>query len=201
MTSSVKAVAKRPITRRTEKRLKAMSHPIRRAVFRTVIEWGGEVSPKEIADRLGIDIKKVSYHCRELAKYDCIEKVRTEQVRGASKGYYVPTDRHLIDDGEWDSLPPELRQGALADFMQPAVDDFTAAAKDGILGEDEKWHITRTPIHAMDHQGLDELLTAHRELYERVADIQSASLDRLQASGDEPIKVSSSQMCFKVRDF
>jgi hypothetical protein len=143
----------------------------------------------------------VSYHCRELVKYDCIEKVRTEQVRGSVKSYYVPTDRHLIDNEEWDALPAELRQGALADFMQPIVDDFTTAAKDGILGHDSDWHITRTPIHALDAQGLVQLLAAHRDLYERVADIHAASLDRLDESGEEPIKVSSSQACFKVRDF
>ena len=193
--------AKMPIARRTEKRLKAMSHPLRRAVFRTFIEWGGEVSPKEVADRMGVDLKSISYHCRELVKYDCIEKVRTEQIRGSVKTYYVPTDRHLIDDEEWGALPVELRQGALVDFMQPIVDDFTSAAKDGILGEDSNWHITRTPIHALDAQGLEELLAAHRDLYDRVADIHTASLERLGQSGEEPIKVSSSQACFKVRDF
>jgi DNA-binding MarR family transcriptional regulator len=192
---------RKPITRRTEKRLKAMTHPLRRSILRAIIEWGRPVSPKEVADGLRTDLKSVSYHCRELVKYGCIEKVRTEQVRGAVKSFYVATDRHLIDDEEWNDLPHELREGALADFMEPIVSDFTRAAKDGILGEDSLWHITRTPIHALDAQGLEDLLAAHRELYDRVGDIHAESLERLRASEEEPIMVSSNQACFKVRNF
>jgi hypothetical protein len=85
--------------------------------------------------------------------------------------------------------------------MQPIVDDFSDAVKDGIPGEDGQWHITRTPIHAVDSQGLDELLAAHMELYERVNAIHSASRERMADSDEAPIKVSSNQACFKVRSF
>jgi hypothetical protein len=53
----------------------------------------------------------------------------------------------------------------------------------------------------LDARVFEELLAAHRDLYERVADIHTASLGRLEESAEEPMKVSSSQACFKVRDF
>ena len=109
--------------------------------------------------------------------------------------------QHLIETEEWDSVDPALREGQLADFFQPTIDDFTTAAKDGILGEDADWHITRTPIHAIDQQGLDELLRAHRKLWKSIDRIQAASLERMRESGEAPVKVSSSQACFKVRSF
>jgi hypothetical protein len=197
----VTATKIKPASRRAENRLKVMSHPLRRAILRFMIEWGKPVSPVEIGRGLDVDLKLVSYHCRELVKFDCIEKVGVEQVRGALKSFYVPTDRHLIDDDEWADLDPSLREGALIDFMEPMVRDFTDAVKDGILGEDALWHITRTPVHAIDQQGLEELLAAHRELYERVAVLQAESLERMGESGEEPVMVSTSQACFKVRTF
>ena len=138
----------------TEKRLQAMGHPIRRLMLRVLRDRKAPTAPVELANELGVDLKLLSYHVRELVKYDLIEKVASEPVRGALKHYYVATDRHLIDTGEWGAFDENQKEGALIDFMQPIVDDFSDAVKDGILGEDGQWHITRTPIHAVDSQGL-----------------------------------------------
>jgi hypothetical protein len=73
--------------------------------------------------------------------------------------------------------------------------------KDGILGEDEKWHITRTPVHAIDGEGLGELLAEHDRLWKRIDEIQAAGLERMRTTGEQPVKVSSSQACFKIRSF
>lgn len=185
----------------SEKRLRAMTHPLRRLILRVIRDRKVPTAPVEVANELGVELQKVAYHIRELVRYDCVEKVHSEPVRGAVKNYYVATSQHVIETHEWNQVDPSLREGQLADFMQPVVDDFTAAVKDGILGEDEKWHITRTPIHAIDGQGLDELLAAHDQLLKFIDKIHAASLERMRENGEEPIMVSSSQACFKVRNF
>ncbi len=185
----------------TEKRLQAMRHPIRRLMLRELRDRKRPTAPVELAAEIGVDLKMLSYHVRELVKYGAIEEVASEPVRGAVKHYYVATEQHLIDTDEWNAFDESQKEGALIDFMQPIVDDFSDAVKDGVLGEDGEWHITRTPIHAVDHQGLEELLAAHMELYERVNAIHAASLERMADSDEEPIKVSSNQACFKVRGF
>ncbi len=181
-------------------RIKAMGHPLRRAVLKHVIEKG-ESSPVEIFWALGGKLHLVAYHVRALEKFGFLEKVREEKVRGAVKNFYVATDRHLIDTEEWESIDPGDREGLLVDFMQPIVDDFTGAVKSGILGRDGDWIVTRTPIHATDRQGFEEMREAHRELFERVLAIQHESLERMAASGEEPIAVSSGQTCFAVESF
>jgi DNA-binding MarR family transcriptional regulator len=195
------ASASTEVTAAGEKRLKAMMHPLRRLILRVIRDRKVPTAPVEVANELGVDLQKVAYHCRELVRYGCIEKVRSEPVRGAIKNYYVATAQHVIETDEWEKVAPSLREGQLADFFQPLVDDFTAAVKDGILGKDADWHITRTPVHAIDQKGLEELLAAHRQLWERIDTIQAASLERMSATDEEPIKVSSSQACFKVRTF
>lgn len=184
----------------TNRRIKAMSHPLRREVLQHVRDKG-ERSPVEVSWELGADLNSVSYHVRELAKLGYLERVRTEQVRGAVKNFYVATDQHFLDTDEWEELEPGEKEGMLVDFMQPIVDDFTAAVKAGTLGENADWLIMRTPIHATDTQGFEEMRDAHRELFERVLEIQRESLERMAESGEEPVAVSSGQTCFAMKSF
>lgn len=193
-----KTETKKPLA--SEDRIKAMGHPLRRKALQYLIEKG-ESSPVEIYWAIGSKLHLVAYHVRALEKYGYVEKVREEKVRGAVKNFYVATDRHLIDTEEWEELDPSEKQGMLVDFMQPIVDDFNAATKTGRLGKDGRWIITRTPIHATDEQGFNEMLDAHRELFERVLAIQRESLERMAESGEEPISVSSGQTCFAMDSF
>ena len=182
-------------------RTKVMSHPVRRAALLYLIEKG-ESAPVEIFWEIGGSLHTVSYHVRELERFGYIEPTgRVERVRGAVKTFYVATDRHLLDTDDWEELDPAEREGALVDFMQPQVDDFTAAIKAGTLGQNADWIVTRTPIHSTDRQGFEEMREAHRELFERVLQIQADSLERMVGSGEAPISVSSGQTCFEVPGF
>ncbi len=49
----------------SESRLRAMSHPVRRAMLRHYIETG-PIAPVEVANALGVDLSKASYHSRIL---------------------------------------------------------------------------------------------------------------------------------------
>ena len=183
-----------------EKRVEAMKHPLRRAILRHLIEKG-ETSPVEISWALDEPLWSVSHHVRRLADLGCIERTKTEQVRGALKSFYVPAERHFVDNDEWDDLDVETKEGLVVDFMEPLVQDFTGSLLAGILARDDSWHITRSPISAMDRQGFEDLLKAHRALFDQVSVIQSESLQRMATSGEKSIAVSSGQACFEVAGF
>jgi DNA-binding transcriptional ArsR family regulator len=182
------------------RRNKAMSHEVRRAILRHYVERGPK-APIEISHELAIHISKVSYHTRKLLEYDCIELVRTKAVRGSTKHFYRATDRHLVDESGWDELDPATREGILGDVMQPIVDDFTAAVTGETLGLDGRFHITREPLRSMDREGYDELLAAHMRLYQETHEIARRSAERMVASGEPSIAVSSGQACFIVPGF
>lgn len=184
-----------------ENRIKAMSHALRRAIFLYFIEHG-TVSPSEIAAAWGEeDVANISYHCKKLEKYEAIELVRTEPVRGALKHYYRATERHLIDTDEWGELDPTIREGLLADFMQPAVDDFSSSAKAGILGSNPDFVVTRTPLKGMDRQGLQEAREIHERAFGEILELPARCAERMKVSGEQPISVSSAQLCFEVPHF
>lgn len=183
-----------------ENRLKAMAHPLRRAILLYLIEHGTR-APVEIAVGLGEELGDVSYHMRRLAAFGMVDTVKEEKVRGTVKHYFRHTDRHLVDTDEWNELDPMIRNGLLVDFAQPAVDDFTKAAQDGELGSDENFHITRTPLHGMDQEGLQEAMEIHKRAFEEILELPARCAQRMADSGEEPISVSSSQWCFEVPNF
>jgi predicted ArsR family transcriptional regulator len=63
-----------------------------RAQILTVIAEG-KASPKQVAERLGQDIRSVAYHVRVLQRLGCLELVETRQRRGATEHFYKVTER------------------------------------------------------------------------------------------------------------
>ena len=68
----------------------ALGHPMRRLILREMLDRGGEVSPRELAAKLGEQLSALSYHVRVLAECRAIELVRTEQIRGSTQHFYRP---------------------------------------------------------------------------------------------------------------
>ncbi|MFL5898693.1 MAG: helix-turn-helix domain-containing protein [Solirubrobacterales bacterium] len=84
-------------------RIKAMEHPLRARILRTLVERG-VMSPAELTRALGADLSDVSYHVRRLEELECAELVETRPVRGAVEHFYRAIERHLIDTDEWEQL-------------------------------------------------------------------------------------------------
>jgi predicted transcriptional regulator len=72
---------------------KALSHSTRAQVLAVMAE--GKASPKQVAERLGQDLRGVAYHVRVLQRLGCVELVETRQRRGAVEHFYEVTARAL----------------------------------------------------------------------------------------------------------
>ena len=88
--------------RTSENRIKAMSHPLRAAVLRILSERAA--SPAEMARELGAELSNVSYHAKQLVRFECAELVDIQVARGALEHFYRATERPLIDIEEWLTL-------------------------------------------------------------------------------------------------
>jgi len=185
--------AERP--KATESRIKAMSHPLRAAVLRILVER--TASPAEMARELDEELSNVSYHTKQLVEFDCAELVSTRPVRGALEHFYRATERHLIDTEEWEELDPIVAEDLVCEFMQKILDDFTASARAQLIGGDKDFHLTRTPL-VLDQTGLQEALEAHERTRLEVLEIEARSAERMIESGELGVNVSSAQGCFKM---
>jgi len=177
----------------TENRIKAMSHPLRAAILRTLVER--TASPAEMARELDEELSNVSYHTKQLVEFECAELVSTRPVRGALEHFYRATERHLIDTEEWEELDPVIAEDLVCEFMQKILDDFVSSARAGIIGSNENFHLTRTPL-VLDEQGMQEALEAHERARLEVLEIEARSAARMIESGENGTNVSSSQGCF-----
>jgi DNA-binding CsgD family transcriptional regulator len=72
---------------------KALSHSVRAQALALIA--AGVASPKQIAERLDIDLRSVAYHVRVLHRLGCVELVETQQRRGAVEHIYKPTEQAL----------------------------------------------------------------------------------------------------------
>jgi DNA-binding transcriptional ArsR family regulator len=179
----------------TENRIKAMSHPLRSAILRILADR--TASPAEMARELDEELPNVSYHTRQLVALECVELVSTRPVRGALEHFYRATERHLIDTEEWEELDPLVAEGLVCEFMQKILDDFVASRKAGIVGADESFHLTRTPL-VLDESGLREALEVHERARLELLEVESRSNARLVQAGTTGFPVSSSQGCFQM---
>lgn len=180
-----------------QKRYEAMQHPIRRAILMRLIE-GGESSPSELAQSLKQSIRTVSYHVDRLVDLDCAELVREELTGSSVKHIFRATDRHLVDTEEWEDIDPEIRDDMLVEVMQTIVNDYTASMKGKVLGKDEHFVLTRTPLHGIDQVGLEEMVKIHTRLHYEITDVAARSAERLSKSGEDGFAVSTFQGCIKL---
>lgn len=183
----------------TSNRVKAMSYQPRAEAFR-LIRDNGPISTKQVARRLEVDVKDLSYHVRKLKEYDCIEEVSSRRVRGSVETFYRATEQHMIDTEEWEELAdldPEMAEFLVDEFMQSIVDDYTASRRARIVGLDEEFWIVRRLL-ALDPEGLREADEASEKYENAMLDIAARSAERRTKEGTEKISVSSSIIYFKL---
>lgn len=66
----------------------ALAHPLRRTILRTMLDQGGETSPRELSVQLSEPLSALSYHVRVLAECGALKLVRTRQIRGSTQHFY-----------------------------------------------------------------------------------------------------------------
>lgn len=181
----------------TENRIKAMNHPLRASVLRILADR--IASPAEMARELDEELSNVSYHTKQLVEFECAELVSTRPVRGALEHFYRATERHLVDVEEWEELDPLVAEGILCEIMQKMLDDFVASSRGGVIGADDRFHLTRTPL-VLDEEGMKEALEAHERARTEILEIEARSAARLLETSEKGTNVSSSQGCFKMPD-
>lgn len=177
-------------------RLKAMEHPLRARILRTLIERE-IISPAELSRALAAELSHVSYHVRRLEELDCAELVSTRPVRGALEHFYRATERHLLDQEEWEELDPIVAEDLVCGFVQRILDDFVDSRKAEIVGADGNFHISRTPM-MLDPEGLQESIDLFERSRLEMAEIERRSAERRSEKGTRTIPASSSLLVFEV---
>lgn len=145
-----------------------------------------EVTPREIADREGIDVAIVGYHFRALEKDGYLHVSRKEPARGFQRHYYVADRQKVIMDEEFGQMAAteqhEVSEALLLDFLVVCKE----ALQEGTLDARSDSHLSWGP-YELDEQGWKDLMSELARMLERSFEIQAESIVRLRKSGEEPI--------------
>jgi DNA-binding transcriptional ArsR family regulator len=183
------------IKRRTaaEGRLEAVRHPLRSAILQVLTNRAA--SPSEMAKELAADLPSVSHHTKRLVELGCAELAYERKTGSSVEHVYRATERHLVELGDWNAViesGPEFAEFLVGEYMQAIVNDFALAA-DAEVGQDEDFHISRTPV-SVDAQGLDEAMEIFERAFAEMADVHRRALER----GNATIRMSSSLALFRL---
>jgi DNA-binding transcriptional ArsR family regulator len=177
-----------------DKRLaKALSHPLRTEILSILSD--GAASPREIADVLEEELPNVSYHTRELLRFDCIEVVDQEQVRGAVKTRYRATAKMLLDHEDWDQLSLGIRTGISLNAVNEVIRRAASAVEQGTFDR-RKDRIVATLKMDVDEQGWLEANQAVRTAFDRLTEIEDEAANR-KAQGTETFRMTVSLLSYE----
>jgi hypothetical protein len=128
------------LPRLPERLAKVFSHPLRAQLLASLNEHPG--SPHDLMERLAEkggkrSLNLIAYHVRVLHRYNAIQLVDTETVRGATKHIYAANRKMLIDGDDWLELPDEAQIGICANAIGEAVERAQAALEHGTMQKDD----------------------------------------------------------------
>jgi DNA-binding transcriptional ArsR family regulator len=161
--------------------VKALSHPLRVQILRLLEEK--DMSPVEIATALDLPVNRVSYHMRQLARFDLIKLAKTTPRRGAVEHHYRLQARPRISDRAWGQVPEIVKQAMTGAAVQQILEHVhTSAARGGFDRPDA--HLSRSDV-TLDERGWKEMSAELEATLKRLDKIHATSLERLKKNDHE----------------
>jgi hypothetical protein len=167
----------------------AMSHPLRVRILYGMNSPERRCSATDIAEETNIDVKRLSYHMRELATLGFIEQVDERQVRGSLEKIYAPIKGVEAWALEYLSLPPAFKKILAANVLKhgvvalgAAIDKGTFDARDdSMLAQDTFWS---------DERGAQEAMAVIDEALKSLLEIRENAKARLAEAGEKGFLIS-----------
>lgn len=173
---------------------KAISHPTRAQILAEANER--VMSPSQFAKRHDMDVSAVSYHFRQLEKFECLEVVAEVPVRGSTEHFYKATRRTLFDGKSWDNLPETIKNKISGRTVTDMLEAIAEAMLEETFDECEDRALAWDKV-LLDQQGWAEVQAIFREAIFRTLKAASDAELRVEESGEEGVLASWAFMFFK----
>lgn len=161
--------------------IRALGHPVREHILAVLNER--VASPTEIGKEIGLGVESFYHHIEVLEEFGCIERVGSKQRRGAKEHFYRAKTCLLIDESEWEKVPPTLKSDLSTHNIRAIFDDVLCAIRGRTFEARKGRHVTWLPGY-LDEQGWQEQLALLDETLERSLDIHERSTARLAETGE-----------------
>jgi hypothetical protein len=138
------------------------------------------VEGKLPADEPDKNLSNVSYHVRELIRYDCIELVDTQPRRGAVEHFYRATTRMFLSDEAWRRLGPMMCSGISIKALTETFERVHQAVEAGTFDKRDDRYLANIKAdldtegwqrgHDIIHRAVVELMDLEAECVSRTPD-------------------------------
>jgi DNA-binding HxlR family transcriptional regulator len=162
---------------------RAFAHPLRVKIIFAMNGPERERSASELEELLGVDVKRLSYHLRELAVLGFIEVAHEQPIRGTIEKIYAPVKRLEAWDEQWAQLPEAPKKLLASHTLGLAVEAIGASIGSGDFGKRNDSVLSQSTIWA-DERGAVELLAVLFQAAEALVRIEAEAKERL-AEDDE----------------
>lgn len=177
-----------------EKLAKAIGHPMRAQILAEANER--VMSPAQFAKRHELDVSKVSYHFRQLERYECLELIAEVPARGANEHFYKATRRALFDGQAWDDLPENIRNKISGRTVSHLLEAISQAMLEETFDERDDRALAWDKM-AIDEKGWEEISDIFRDAIYQTMRAAEAAEARLAETGGEPLLASWAFLFFK----
>lgn len=189
---------------RLQRRLKVLHHPWRVRILEVLNERDMSVSqfvdegliPELRGSARDEAISSLAYHFRALREVGAIEIVEQHARRGSTELVCRATAVAHFDDEVWAKLPSEDRRS----ISQLVVHAFLARAESavyyGTFDTRKDRHLSWISTE-VDEQGWSETVNLLNGVLETITAIHRESRERLQESGERPIRATWGQLYFE----
>jgi DNA-binding transcriptional ArsR family regulator len=172
-------------TTRLDRILRALNHPIRRWILRTLADHPGSAS--SLAREIGLELGVVSYHLNRVLAADCdaVELVDSIHRRGSIEKVYRLNGDLWTDLSAVAKTRREARQAlSPGECFLEAVEAMDADTFARLEGSAWEWF----PL-AVDAKAWDEIQAARKAFNDRIEAVVEASRDREQRKGGAVLDV------------
>ena len=113
----------------TKKELDIFMNPVRQQLLRQLELAKAPMTPKMLADKLGISASGVQHHIKKLMSLELIELDHTELINGITASFYKPTYARIQIGLDQSDDNDSLRQVLVQDRIAKTYDGFLSQMK------------------------------------------------------------------------
>lgn len=151
----------------------------------------GKISVAEVAQELGVDVKKLSDHIRYLYDYGCIEEAGIGKARNTYKHFYRAVTLPCVSVEEYRTLSLGERRDVMGLIIQATIVETLASLRSRKLENDEKVQLIWDCLN-LDVRGRREVAACLTNADKRLLAIGVANTKRLAKSGEGGIPMIAS---------
>ncbi|HEU5253081.1 MAG TPA: winged helix-turn-helix domain-containing protein [Solirubrobacterales bacterium] len=157
----------------------------------------GPASVAELAAELEVPVAKVRYHLNRMRDVNLVELYGETSRRGVTENLFtVDPRKNLMEPDEMEGLPRHRFDRPYTRLLKQMFREVAEAVEARNFRSRPEHTGVRLPL-PLDERGWRESAAIYRQLIDEVLTVREASLNRLEASGETPIKALGMILSFE----